>query len=201
MKKITLLILAILVGFSLAACGTMVKAVEKAVSDKQASEENGEGEDGGEAGAALQTITSAESSLTLSFPKAWKVYHGELHDDASIEIANPAKEQYMIVLEESAEDFVEGFNVDDYLEIFLEGMVEGIDLEVEPVIQPAKFGKDGLDARQARMSGAVDSIKVEYFLVCAEVNGIFYQVIAWSLPSRFDAAKPLYDEVIASATF
>ena len=194
MKKFLVALLILVLGFSFSACG---KQIEKAVKD--VLEQSGVETD--EDGNATKTITSPESSLTLSYPLSWSNLKGELNDDASIELGNPIKEQYLVVIEETDEDFVDDFNVDVYMGMVMDYFLTSIDLDKEPDIQKIKIGKEGIDARQTRISGAVDNIKAEYIYSCLENDGVYYQIIAWSIRSKFDDAEPIYMDVLASITF
>jgi hypothetical protein len=146
----------------------------------------------------IQTVQSENSSLSMDFPKSWK--ETNLNDIATIQMAAVLKEQYMIVIEESALDFDESFTLDDYTAIIVENMKAGVEGAEEPILSDITVGSS-VPAKQFELTGTVDKIKVKYLITCIENNGVFYQVITWSLQSRYDEAKPVFDEILTSVTF
>ena len=146
----------------------------------------------------VQTITSDQSQLSVDFPKSWK--EEELNGIATIQMANMVKEQYMIVIEEAADDFEDGFTVGDYAEIIIENMQTVVSGATVSSIDDVTIG-DNLAAKQVELSGSVDGIKCTYFITFAENDGFFYQFTAWSLPSKYDAAKSVFEDILKSVTF
>jgi hypothetical protein len=146
----------------------------------------------------VQTVTSEYSKLSVDFPKSW--VEMSLNDVASIQMALAVKEQYMIVIEENSIDFEESFTVDDYSEVVLENMKVAVKTSENPVVSTTTIGS-GLDARQFELTGSVDKINVKYLVTCVENNGVFYNFTAWSLLSKYDAAKTVFETILKSAAF
>lgn len=178
MKKVIAFGVALLIGFTLVSCSTIK------FFDLNNSNEN-----------ELQSVKSSETNLTLQFPKSWKEY--ELNEIATIQMANMAKEQYFVIIEETAGDFTDDFTVGDYTNIIMENMMAVVETEEDPVINDVKIGEN-IDAKQFEMTGAVEKVKVKYLVTCAEVDGYFCQIIAWSLQSKYDKNKPVFEEIINS---
>lgn len=143
----------------------------------------------------FQTVKSSETSLALEFPKSWK--EQELNEIATIEMANLAKEQYLIVIEEALEDFADDFTLGDYADIIKENMLAVVETEEDPVIKDLKIG-DNIDAKQFELAGTIEKIKVKYLVTCTEIDGYFCQITTWSLQSKYDKNKPVFDEIINS---
>lgn len=152
----------------------------------------GDGEDG------TQTIKSDVTGLSLEFPKSWK--KEELNDVASIEMARLSKEQYMVVIEEEMADFEDGITVDDYAEIILENMSAAVEGSGNPTIKEVTIA-DGIVAKQFELAGTISKIKAKYLVTCVENDGVFYQFTAWSLQSKYDAAKPVFDTILDTISF
>ena len=178
MRKILFLTLAAVMLFSFASCSQ----IDSFINDTA---------DKGD-----QTIKSSESNMTLTFPGTWTTE--ELNTQASIEMACMEKEQYMIVIEESAVDYE--YTIDDYASIILNNMKATVETADIPVITDITIG-DNIPAKQFELAGVVDKIKAKYFVVCVKANDIFYQVVSWSLQSKYDEAKTAFIEILNSANF
>lgn len=146
-----------------------------------------------------QTVYSAKSALAMDFPKSWK-QQNDLNEEASVQMGYPVKEQYMIVLEESTDDFVDDFTLDDYISIVFSNMQVSVEVSENTEITDITIN-DNLNAKQFEIAGAVEKIKIKYLITCVEYNGVFYQITAWSLQSKYDAAKPVFDEILNSISF
>jgi hypothetical protein len=185
MKKYILLLSALILLFTLSGCSEFIRGFRDGI---------GSGDDS----AATQTIKSAESNLSLEVPGSWREY--DLHEQASIQMAHLAREHYLIVMEELGIDFVDDFTLQDYAEIIRNNMVDIVDNADNPVITDATIGNN-INAKQFELAGTVDGIKIKYYVTFAKTNDVFYQFVTWSLQSRYDDAKPVFDEILRSATF
>jgi hypothetical protein len=183
MNRILVLTLALI--FALTGCSTFMEGFREGI---------GVGNDAD----GPQTVSSAESNLSLVFPGSWK--ENELNSIASLQMAQVVREQYLLVIEEYTSDFGYSFTLDDYASTILNNMLNTIDTTDSPVIRDTKIGLD-INAKQFEITATVDNIKAKYLVSFAEVNGIFYQFVAWSLQSKYDAAKPVFEEILDSARF
>ena len=145
----------------------------------------------------VQTITSDFSSISVDFPESWKTEN--LNDVATIQMARIAKEQYMIVIEEESVDFSDDFSVGDYADIIRTSMETVIETPEATEITDSVVG--GVAAKQFELSGSVNKIKVTYFITCVENDGMFHQFTAWSLQSKYDEAKPVFESILESVVF
>jgi len=147
---------------------------------------------------SVQTIKSDLSNISMSFPESWK--EATLNDVATIQMSLEAKEQYMIVIEETSEDFEDEFTVDDYATIIMENMkttVEGADVSM---INESIIGNN-ISARQFELSGSVNKIKAKFLITCIEHEDVFYQFTAWSTQSKYEEAKPVFENILKSINF
>jgi len=145
-----------------------------------------------------QTVTSPESTLTMQFPAQWE-QNDELHEEASIKMNLLSKEMYMIVLEESAEDFTDDFTLAAYADVIQTSMLGQLTDGETTEVGETTVG-DALSALQFELMGAVNNIKVKYQVTCFQTDETFYQVIAWSLKSRYDDAVPVFSDILQSVT-
>lgn len=197
MKKLVMSIIVLTLILALFAGCSVPKPTDES---KEPSEQNTESNQGEENKSEdTQTVQSGNSSLSLDFPKSWR--ETDLNDIATIKMAAIAKEQYMIVIEETSVNFAENFTLDDYTSIILGNTKQMlIDFE-EPSVNEVMIG-DNLAAKQFELTGTLENkIKVKYLVTCVENDGVFYQITAWSLQSTYDEAKPVFDDILKSATF
>ena len=57
---------------------------------------------------------------------------------------------------------------------------------------------NGFDAKQFEASGTVDKIKIKYIFTVVDTPDHFYQIVAWTLTSKFEENKPALLDVISS---
>lgn len=143
-------------------------------------------------------VTSPTSSLTLEFPESWAEF--DLNEIASIQMGYTAKEQYFIVIEDYAEDFAPEFNLDQFAQLVVDNLTTTLAVSEAPVIADTQIAA-GIAAKQLEVSGTVDGINITYLITCFYNEGTYYQALAWSLPSAYEEAKPVFDQIINSASF
>lgn len=145
-----------------------------------------------------QTVTSPESALTMQFPAQWE-QNDELHEEASIKMNLMSNEMYMIVLEESAEDFADDFTLVAYADVIQTSMLGQLTNGETTEVGDTTVG-ESLAALQFELTGEVNKIKVRYQITCFRTDETFYQVIAWSLKSRYDDAVPVFNDILQSVS-
>jgi hypothetical protein len=146
---------------------------------------------------AVQIITSTDSGLTMEFPETWTEGHESA--EATIEMDSTISGEYIIVYEDIAEDFVDGYTLDDYMMNIYENMPSSFDTPEASEIIDVTIG-DNIPAKQFEISGSTSGVKTKYQVTCAAADDRFYQIIAASSPSSYDAAVPVFDRILASAT-
>jgi len=212
MKRILVFLSALVFVFSLTGCSAFMEgfreglAAESGVSETPAAvsaerspsrERLSAGSDAGE----TQLIRSAESSLSLVFPGSWVEMEGrDRNEFASIQMGQRLGDQYLLVIEEPTSDFDDDFTLFEYAYLILDEMTYLVNPTDTPLIEDVEIG-DSIHAKQFELTGSVDRIRVRYLVTVVEYNDIFYQLVAWSTPSRYDTAKPIFMEILNSVTF
>ena len=188
MKRIFIIAITMVLMLSLAACGT-----------GQNTANNDAGDSGnGNAAPEVQTFSSTTSSLTIEAPSSWTEQN--TNPDVTIEIGSQTAEQLFAVMEVPASDFPEGFTVDDVAQLTLDNFKTGIEMNDDPSLSTTTVG-NGQDARQFEFTGTVEGEEITYLITITKVNDIYYTMIGTTIPSQFDVAKPVFQKIIASATF
>lgn len=129
-----------------------------------------------------QAVYTKDQRLSLNVPSNWR--ERNLNDDAILGIADLVGEGYVLVMEEAREDFQDGFTLAEYTQVILS-------LMKETVTDPQTPGKlrhltiNGLAAEQSVLIGEIDDLMITYLITTVESEQHFYQVLSWTLSSRF----------------
>lgn len=133
----------------------------------------------------------------------------QLNDEASLQYNNLYKEKYVIVIDESKEEFVETFKelnmydesksiIDNYAEAQSAFISEGATVLKESDFRSAKA--NGLEMRMKDIDADVTGVpeSVSYFLGFVEGKETLYMVMAWTLKSRKDGYEEEAGKIIKS---
>ncbi|NER78797.1 MAG: hypothetical protein F6K42_04305 [Leptolyngbya sp. SIO1D8] len=183
---------------SLSGCTLLNSSTETTESANQeadslvASNDEAEGSDSSEPDGVVLVSTDGSSQLTI--PEDWSETT-DLNDVAILQAANPVKEQYVIVIQDSKEDFTDA-NLEYHSEVTAELLIEG--LTSPEVTEPRSLTINNYPALQKEISGAFDNINVVYLHTSIETPTHFYQVLTWSLKSRFEGNRSTFEQVTQS---
>lgn len=143
----------------------------------------------------VKRVLSSDSQSSILVPKIWSDDH-VLNEQAEINVEAPLKEQYAIVLTESADIFTEDMTLDDYFELVSESMKESVINTA--FTEPERIEIDNKPALLFQIHGEVDKIKVSYLIAIVEGESNYYQIITWTLQEKFEDYKDLYMDIINS---
>ncbi len=152
---------------------------------------------GGEKADATKDVSSSDGLLQITVPESYKE-SDILNADANLQLMNAAMEQYTITIFESNVDFSDDFTLVDYSDAVSSSMggvmtsPEFSDIESLTI--------NGYDAKQYTLSGEIEKIKIKYLVTLVETDNGFYQIISWSLLSRFDNALDTFKQIAESFT-
>ena len=139
-------------------------------------------------------LTSLDGASQITVPEDWNETN-ELNDVATIQAANFNKEQYVIVIEDSKEDFTDA-NLDDHSQITSQLIVDG--LTAPNLTSPNPITINGYTALQREIQGSFENINVVYLHTSIETPTHFYQIVTWSLKSRFEENRSVFEQVTQS---
>lgn len=118
----------------------------------------------------------------------------DLNEDAIVQMANGFQELYVIVIEESKQEFNDlinetdgvfddGFTADlnGYAKVAASSIESGIDLKSKEDLVPIK--NNGLSTYVASFEGKINGLNVFYKLSCVEGKDRYYQILTWTLSS------------------
>ena len=139
-------------------------------------------------------MTSTNGAVQITVPDDWDAMT-DLNDVAIIQSANLVKEQYIIVIDDTKEDFAEP-DLGEYSDITSQLIIDGLNgSEVGP---STPLTINGNAALQKEIRGSIDNINVVYIHTSVETPTHFYQVLTWTLKSQFDKNRSVLQEVTNS---
>jgi hypothetical protein len=141
-----------------------------------------------------RVVTASDRKSQLTVPESWRdVPESFRNEVAVIQLGNLRQEQYILVVSADSSDF------DDF-----SGFEESCLEEANMAIAEANVGErrtlqiGGLPAVQYEVAGKVSGLRVVFWYTMIEGRNGFYQVVAWTLPSRKTEAEPTLHDVINS---
>lgn len=139
-------------------------------------------------------MSSPDGRVQITTPDDWNAM-SDLNDVAIIQAANLVKEQYIIVIDDSKEDFAEP-DLAQYSDVTSQLIVDG--LAGAEVAAPTPLSINGNSALQKEIQGTIGDVNVAYLHTSIETDTHFYQLLSWTLKSRFDKNGPILKDVTNS---
>lgn len=143
----------------------------------------------------VKTLASRDGRLQVSVPESWNTL--ELNEDASLQAGNIIAESYFVAIEDSKAD-LPGFTLKDYADAVIESHAQGASDSKVKYTGAASLA--GMEAIRYRVDSVVEELNLNYFFVFAESDEHYYQLISWSLASRFSGNEADMQQVINSFT-
>lgn len=139
-------------------------------------------------------MTSTDGRSQLTVPTDWSS-RTDLNDVAILQAANLAKEQYVIVIDDNKADFTNA-TLNDHSQITSQLIVDG--LTSPQITQPVPVTINGYAALQREIHGSFDNINVVYLHTSIETPTRFYQVLTWTLKSKYAENRSIFEQVTQS---
>jgi hypothetical protein len=143
---------------------------------------------------ATTVVTASDKKSQLTVPVSWQDVPKSFRNDlAVIQLGDLRREQYILVVTQHKEDF-------GSLEAFSEASVEATRsaLTGADVSAPRELTIGGLSALQYEITGRAAGVNVVFWYTLVAGKNAFYQVAAWTLPSKRAEAEPTIVQVINS---
>lgn len=143
-----------------------------------------------------QVLTGTDGETEITLPKGWQEDR-DLHDEAQIQASDRSRELYVIVLSESKQDFPEPITLSKHSEITRDILIENLtDPQVSGPTNVTSI--DGNSAVQYKIQGTISGIAVTYLHTTVETPDYYNQILAWTLPEKFDNYQAELQQVVAS---
>jgi|GEM_PF-158459 len=143
-----------------------------------------------------QTMISADGRMSIVVPDSWSE-RTDLNDAADLQAGNIYQDVYFIALGEPKSDFEVGTTLAQYRDLVTTPFFNVLD-NLEVVSGPTSTTINNQPAFIFEVVGTVDQLRVHYFVVTAQSDGEFFQLLGWSTHSRFDGKRQVLSHVIDS---
>lgn len=142
-----------------------------------------------------EILIAADGSCQLTVPGSWRK-ENDLNDDAVLQASHRFDELYVIVIPTSKADFTEEMTIDTITQMLRKDFSGNVPQSEST--NPVSTFVNGNPARQFEMSGAVKGIKARYIYTVVDTPQKYYQILAWTLASRYETNKSKLLEVVDS---
>lgn len=183
MKKLSIFILSIC--FSIISCKKIIESAASLGKDEVKIEE-------------LKVI-NVNDEYAVSIPE-YMTEMKSLHDDASFEYANLFKETYIIVLDESKEEFINTFKeieiyndsltaLENYSNFQIESFKESIGaIDVKELESRIK----NIPSEIHEFNGEVEGLNIAYLVSFVEAENKMYMLMSWTMKNRYRKYKETF---------
>lgn len=142
-----------------------------------------------------RVVASNDDQVKVKLPSHWDLLTN-LNEAAQLQAGNPRREEYLMVISDSKEDF--NGSLPEYSDLIIRRLSDVLqDLSVEG---PKKVTLDGREAMEYEVAGVVEGVSIHYIFTIAEGDSGFHQVIVWTLKSKRDVAWPVFREVLGTVS-
>lgn len=138
-----------------------------------------------------KVIVASDDRSRISVPSSWETM--DLNDSAEIEVGNEQEEAYLIVLNELKDDLY-GWNLEKHSRVTLGNLLSGLAFPTITGPKALTIGKS--QAVQYEIRGASNNRNIVYIHTTIDGPTQFSQILAWTLPSKVDSARPKLLEAI-----
>ncbi len=138
-------------------------------------------------------ITSEDGLFKLKVPELWKILKN-LNDVAVIQVGNPQKEQYLIVIVDMKDDF-DG-SLTEHASITSQNIVSATNNY--QISEPEHLDINGNHGIRYYITGTIDRTKVKYIQTTIEGRKAFYQILTWTIPSKSKEAFEVFEQAVQS---
>jgi hypothetical protein len=135
-----------------------------------------------------------DQSFSVVMPASWSL-RSDLNDIADLQMGNPFKEAYTIIISENKMDF-DDITLEQHSNITRSMIRQGLKNYHES--DPESFDIGGNRALRYRLTGSVDGLNIVYWHVTIETENHYHQMLLWSLKSKFSNNEADFDSVIQS---
>ncbi|WP_338760770.1 hypothetical protein WAF17_14215 [Bernardetia sp. ABR2-2B] len=131
----------------------------------------------------------------------------DLNDDATLQYQNLIKEFYVVVIEDSKEDYNQMLEMSDttgtnsnkfesFSKLFSDSYEQNLNLTIDK--NPTDFKIGSLSAKTFSMTGTLEESEIYYHFTLIDGKDTYYQVLQWTLAGRKESYKGEMDKIIKS---
>ena len=135
-----------------------------------------------------------DKSFAVLMPASWSIKSG-LNAQADLQMGNPFKEAYTIIISENKMDF-DSISLEEHSNLTRSMIKRGLKGYNES--EPEFIDMGDIQALRYQLAGSLNGINLVYWHVTLETENHYHQMILWSLKSKFAKNEPDFDSVIHS---
>lgn len=139
----------------------------------------------------VSRIVSSDNRCALTIPQNWSAMR-DLNSEATIQVGNGFREEYLIVLIDTDEEYTG--SLQEHSDLTSGFIVEGLAGSEDSGPRPLTIG--GFPAFQRELRGRISGLNISYLHTSIDGEKGFYQILAWTLTEREDAKFPIYREIL-----
>jgi len=143
-----------------------------------------------------EPITDKDGTISVTKPALWFNIDG-LNPVAIINIGNPVSEAYFIVISEPITDFPDNYTLKQYSDLTRDLIKQG-SINFSEIYDESLTTVNGMPAIKYTIDTTVENIRLRYWHISVNSNKNFYQLVVWSLLSKFNDNKERFQTVIES---
>ena len=141
-----------------------------------------------------QKVEFLDQSFSVTMPASWS-QRSDLNDVADLQMGNPFKGAYTIIISENKMDF-DGISLEEHSDLTRSRIQQGLKNYHESNLELLDIGDT--PALRYQLKGSMDGLNIIYWHVTLETENHFHQMLLWSLKSKFSKNKTDFDSVIQS---
>lgn len=145
--------------------------------------------------ANLTTISARDGSCEIKVPSHMSEAN-DLNTQAILQASNPKREIYVMVIDDSTKDFSKSTTIDKYATMLQD--------DVKKRLQDAEFSSvssstiGDLDSREFDATGGMGAVQGKFKYAIVKTDDNFYQIISWTLPTKYDENKAEMEAIVKS---
>ena len=143
-----------------------------------------------------EIVTFLDDQYEIMKPASWSIMEN-LHDSADFQMGNYFEEAYVIILTDEITDFGDDMTAEDHAAITLPYILESLK-DGSILTGPTKLTVNGMQGVQHEITGVVDDMKIIYLHTTLISENHIHQIVAWSIPSKYDGNLEYFIRVIES---
>jgi hypothetical protein len=138
-----------------------------------------------------KTLTSPDEQFQIAVPPAWDT-EDDLNDVAEIQAAYRSSDMYVVVIRDEKADLFE-VDLKKFAELGRDSLLE--DKKEVQVSDAAPLTIDGHSALQFEIRAVHEHTRVIYLQTVLETPQHFYQILTWTVPSRWEQNRKTLQEI------
>lgn len=132
-----------------------------------------------------KVVVADDGRSQITVPKSWEEPPKSIREKtAEIHYDNPVREQFVVVITDSKQDYVD---FDAYVDVVHDLATEMDDFKL---MRTQKLRVGGLPAVRIHYSGTYEGVRLVYWDTAVRGKKAFYEVLGWTLPSQVAESGP-----------